>query len=54
MSAGLLLFVLLGCLANAVATGALSAPVPRYGARIVWLLPIAVLIAFLPARRRRA
>ncbi len=54
MGAALLLFVLLGCLANAFATGALSAPTPRYGARIAWLLPIAVVVAFLPLRRRVA
>lgn len=49
----LLVCVILGCLANAFATGALSKPVPRYEARIAWLLPFAVAIAFLPTARRR-
>ena len=50
----LLVLVLVGCAANAVATGALSKPVPRYEARIAWLLPLAVALALIPARRRPA
>ena len=50
----LLACVLLGCLANAFATGALSGPHLRYGARIAWLLPFAVALALLPAARRPA
>jgi hypothetical protein len=50
----LLALVLVGALANAFASGALSGPVPRYEARIAWLLPVAVLLAFLPIRRRAA
>lgn len=38
---GLFVCVLLGLLANAAATGALSKPHHRYQARIVWLLPLA-------------
>ena len=49
---GLLACVLLGCLANAFATGALSGPHDRYQARIAWLLPIAVALALLPRHRR--
>lgn len=49
---GLLLAgALLALLANAAATGALSKPHHRYEARIVWLLPLAVLVAGLPAGR---
>ena len=33
---------------NAFATGALSAPVDRYGARIIWLLPLAAVLALAP------
>lgn len=33
---------------NAFATGALSAPVDRYGARIIWLLPLAAALALAP------
>lgn len=42
--AGLLLAVAV----NAFATGALSAPVDRYGARIIWLLPLAAALGLLP------
>lgn len=34
--------------ANAFATGALSAPVPRYQARIVWLLPLGAMLGLAP------
>ncbi len=46
--AALLAGALLALTANAVATGALSKPHDRYQARIVWLLPLAVLMAALP------
>lgn len=46
----LLAGALLALLSNAVATGALSKPHHRYEARIVWLLPLAVLLAALPGR----
>jgi hypothetical protein len=46
--AGLVAGLLLAVAANAVATGALSAPVDRYGARIVWLLPLAAALGLLP------
>ncbi|WP_308071659.1 hypothetical protein, partial [Roseomonas sp. CECT 9278] len=44
LAAGLLLAVAV----NAFATGALSAPVDRYGARIIWLLPLAALLVLAP------
>ena len=57
----LVLFVLLGCAANALATGGLSKPHHRYEARILWLVPFAGALALLPfagapslATRRRA
>ncbi len=47
-----LMLVALGAIvANAVATGALSAPHDRYGARIIWLLPLAAVLAWPHARR---
>jgi len=49
----LLAGALLALLANAFATGALSKPHHRYEARIVWLLPLAVLLTALPPPRRR-
>ena len=48
----LLAGALLALLANAAATGALSKPHERYQARIVWLLPLAVMLTALPAARR--
>ena len=51
--AALLAGALLALLANAAATGALSKPHERYQARIVWLLPLAVMLAALPAAARR-
>ncbi len=48
--AALLAGALLALGANAVATGALSKPHDRYQARIVWLLPMAVMLAALPRR----
>lgn len=51
---GLVLCVLVGLGANAVATGALSGPHDRYQARIAWLLPLAALLSGgLPSRRDR-
>jgi hypothetical protein len=44
----LLAGALLALAANAAATGALSKPHHRYEARIVWLLPLAVVLAALP------
>jgi hypothetical protein len=46
---GLLLCILVGCVGNAFATGALSKPHHRYQARIVWLMPLG---AALLARRQ--
>ncbi len=46
--AGLVAGLLLAVAANAFATGALSAPVDRYGARIVWLLPLAAVLGLAP------
>ena len=46
----LALFVLVGLTANAVATGALSKPHHRYQARIIWLLPLAAVLAWRPPR----
>jgi len=40
-AAGMLAGLLVAVAANAFATGALSAPVDRYQARIVWLIPLA-------------
>jgi len=45
---GLLAGIIVAVAANAFATGALSAPVDRYQARIVWLLPLAALLGMLP------
>jgi len=45
---GFVLFMLAGILGNAFATGALSAPHQRYGARIVWILPLAAMVAWMP------
>jgi hypothetical protein len=45
---GILSGVLVALAANAFATGALSAPVDRYQARIVWLLPLMAMLGLLP------
>ena len=45
---GIVLGVVVAVAVNAFATGALSAPVDRYQARIVWLLPLAALLGLLP------
>ncbi len=39
-----------GIVLNAVICGALSEPIPRYQARVIWLLPLAALLLELPAR----
>lgn len=49
---GLLLCILVGVTANALATGALSGAYDRYQARIAWLLPLAALL-FTTAPPRR-
>ncbi|MDB5314705.1 MAG: hypothetical protein JWO24_549 [Rhodospirillales bacterium] len=41
---GLVLVALCAVAANSFATGALSAPHDRYGARIIWLLPLAAML----------
>ncbi|WP_198377964.1 hypothetical protein [Neoroseomonas rubea] len=46
--AGLIGGALVAVAANAVATGALSAPVDRYQARIVWLVPLVALLGLMP------
>ena len=46
--AGMLAGVLVAVAMNAFATGALSAPVDRYQARIVWLLPLAAALGLAP------
>jgi len=45
---GLLVGLLVAVAVNAFATGALSAPVHRYQARIVWLLPLAAALGLAP------
>jgi hypothetical protein len=47
---GLVVGVLVGVTANAVAAGALSKPNPRYEARILWLMPVVAALALLPRR----
>jgi hypothetical protein len=46
------LFLLAAVLGNALICGGLSGPHPRYGARIMWLLPVAALLCW--PRRRKA
>ena len=46
----LALFVLAAVLGNALICGGLSAPHPRYGARIMWLLPVAALLLAMSGR----
>lgn len=46
--AGLLGGMLLAVLVNAFATGALSVPVDRYQARIIWLVPLAAALGLAP------
>ena len=47
------LFLLAAVLGNALICGGLSAPHPRYGARIIWLLPVAALLCWLGAMMQR-
>jgi hypothetical protein len=52
LALALALFLLAAVLGNALICGGLSAPHPRYGARIMWLLPVAALLCW--PRRRKA
>ena len=45
--------VLLGVLANALVCGGISQPATRYGARVIWLLPLTATIMMIFARRAR-
>jgi hypothetical protein len=45
------LFLLAAVLGNALICGGLSAPHPRYGARIIWLLPMAALLCWPRGRK---
>lgn len=47
LALALALFLLAAVLGNALICGGLSAPHPRYGARIMWLLPVAALLCSL-------
>jgi len=51
---GLVLMLLAGLVGNAFATGALSGPHQRYGARIAWILPLAAALVWAPRRRDEA
>ena len=51
LALALALFVLAAVLGNALICGGLSAPHPRYGARIMWLLPLTALLCW-PHRRK--
>jgi hypothetical protein len=51
LALALALFLLAAVLGNALICGGLSAPHPRYGARIIWLLPVAALLCW-PHRRK--
>lgn len=46
------LFLLLGIIINAVVCGGVSQPAPRYGARVMWLLPFAATLLLLVRRPR--
>lgn len=50
----LAVLLLLGILANAVVCGGISQPATRYGARVIWLVPLAAMILILFAWPRRA
>lgn len=45
--------IVLGILANALVCGGISQPADRYGARVIWLLPMAATLLLLAARRKR-
>lgn len=49
----LAIMVLLGILANALVCGGISQPATRYGARVIWLLPLVATILVVFARRSR-
>ena len=52
LALALTLFLLAAVLGNALICGGLSAPHPRYGARIMWLLPVAALLLAISGRAR--
>ena len=49
LALALALFLLAAVLGNALICGGLSAPHPRYGARIMWLLPVVALLCWFGA-----
>lgn len=49
----LAIMVLLGVLANALVCGGISQPSSRYGARVIWLLPLMATVLYIFARRSR-
>ena len=49
----LAIMVLLGILANALVCGGISQPSTRYGARVIWLLPLMATVMVIFARRAR-
>lgn len=50
-----LIMILIGIVVNAIVCGGLSQPANRYGARVIWLLPVAAVIGgFIFAAQRRA
>jgi hypothetical protein len=49
----LAVMVILGILANALVCGGISQPATRYGARVIWLLPLIATILVVFARRSR-
>lgn len=50
---GFVVMLLLGILANALVCGGISQPATRYGARVIWLLPLGATILVLFFRRAR-
>lgn len=53
LALALTLFLFAAVLGNALICGGLSAPHPRYGARIMWLLPVAALLCSLGIMMQR-
>jgi hypothetical protein len=51
--AGAMMLLVLGLLVNAAVCGGMSTPHHRYQARVIWLLPLAALLAWSGAARRR-
>lgn len=51
---GFVVLVLAGILVNAVVCGGLSTPADRYGARVMWLLPLTAVMASMVWRARAA